>query len=40
MNKGVYFEDYFEEKELRYIKGCDEIKEFKNRLYNIKGKIF
>ncbi|NOW10161.1 SNF2 family DNA or RNA helicase [Clostridium saccharobutylicum] len=40
MNKGAYLEDYLEEKELRYIEGCDEIKELKNRLHNIKGKIF
>lgn len=40
MNKGAYIEDYLEEKGLRYIETCDELKELKSRLSNIKGKVF
>lgn len=40
MNKGAYLEDYLEEKELRYIETCGELKELKSRLSDIKGKIF
>lgn len=40
MNKGAYLEDYLEEKELRFIDGCEEIKDLKDRLKNIKGKAF
>jgi len=40
MNKGAYLEDYLEEKGLRYIETCDELKELKFRLSNIKDKIF
>ena len=40
MNKGAYLEDYLEEKGLRYIETCDELKELKDRLSNIKGKVF
>lgn len=39
-NKGAYFEEYLEEKDLRFIQSCDEIKELKNRLENIKDKAF
>ena len=40
MNKAAYFEDYLEDKELRFIKSCDEVKELKDRLKNIKDKSF
>jgi SNF2 family DNA or RNA helicase len=40
MNKAAYFEDYLEDKELRFIKSCDEIKELKGRLKNIQDKAF
>ena len=40
MNKGAYLEDYLEEKGLRYIETCNELKELKSRLSNIKGKVF
>lgn len=40
MNRGAYIEDYLEEKGLRYIETCDELKELKSRLSNIKGKVF
>jgi len=40
MNKGAYLEDYLEDKELRFIESCDEIKELKGRLKNIKDKFF
>jgi SNF2 family DNA or RNA helicase len=40
MNKGAYFEDYLEEKGLRFIESCEEIKELKDKLKNIKNKVF
>lgn len=40
MNKGAYLEDYLEEKELRFIESCEEIKDLKNKLKNIKDKSF
>ncbi|WP_026887610.1 DEAD/DEAH box helicase [Clostridium beijerinckii] len=40
INKGAYLEDYLEDKELRYINSCDEIKELKQRLCNIRDKAF
>jgi SNF2 family DNA or RNA helicase len=40
INKGAYLEDYLEEKDLRFINSCDEIKELKERLSNIKNKSF
>lgn len=40
ISKGAYVEDYIENKGLRYIKTCDEIKELKNKLNNAKDKIF
>lgn len=40
INKGAYLEDYLEEKEFRYIETCDELKELKSRLSDIKGKVF
>ena len=40
MNKGAYIEDYLEEKGLRYIETCDELKELTSRLSKIKGKVF
>ena len=40
MNKGAYLEDYLEDKELRFIESCDEIKDLKYRLKNIKSKSF
>lgn len=40
MNKGAYFEDYIDSKDFRFIEGRDEIKELKNRLKNINGKVF
>lgn len=40
INKGAYLEDYLEDKELRYINSCDEIKDLKERLSNIKDKAF
>ncbi|WP_238918708.1 DEAD/DEAH box helicase [Clostridium sp. YIM B02555] len=39
-SKGAYFEDYLEDKELRFIETCEEIKELKSRLKNIKDKVF
>jgi len=40
MNKGAYLEDYLEEKGLRFIESCDEIKDIKGKLKNIKDKSF
>lgn len=40
MNKGAYLEDYLDEKGLRFIQSCDEIKELKDRLGNLEGKTF
>ena len=40
LNKGAYLEDYLEAKELRFIESCDEIKEIKGKLKNIKDKSF
>jgi SNF2 family DNA or RNA helicase len=40
MNKAAYFEDYLEDKGLRFIKSCDETIELKERLKNIKDKAF
>lgn len=40
INKAAYFEDYLEEKELRFIESCNEIKELKGRFKNIKDKSF
>ncbi len=40
LNKGAYFEDYLEEKDLRFVESCEEIKELKDRLKNIKNKVF
>jgi len=40
MNKGAYLEDYLEDKELRFIESCDEIKDIKGKLINIKDKSF
>ena len=40
MNKAAYIEDYLEEKELRFIESCDEIKELKGRVSNIRDKFF
>jgi SNF2 family DNA or RNA helicase len=40
LNKGVYLEDYLGEKDLRYIQSCEEIKDIKARLQNIKDKTF
>ncbi|EKQ57275.1 MULTISPECIES: SNF2 helicase associated domain-containing protein [unclassified Clostridium] len=40
MNKAAYLEDYLEDKNMRFIKGCEEIKVIKDRLKNIKDKSF
>ena len=40
MNKGAYLEDYLDEKGLRFIESCDEIKDLKGKLNNIKDKSF
>ena len=40
MNKGAYLEDYLEEKNLRFIESCEEIKELKGKLKNIRDKSF
>ena len=40
LNKGAYLEDYLEEKDMRFIKGCEEIKDLRNKLKNIEDKRF
>ena len=40
INKGAYLEDYLEEKGLRFIESCDEIKDLKGKLKNIKDTSF
>ena len=40
MSKCAYVEDYIENKGLRYIKTCDEMKELKDKLINTKDKVF
>ncbi len=40
LSKGAYVEDYLENKDFRYIKTCDEMKDLKIKLNNIENKTF
>lgn len=40
LSKGAYVEDYLDNKNFRYIKTCDEMKDLKIKLNNIENKTF